>query len=76
MITQSPSASRALPCSSTCATALWPALRSMAMACSSMTPQPTTGIQASSRFSTHTWRGKTTIIAIVSQDEECFQSAT
>ena len=38
-------------------------------------PKPTTGIHRSSRLSTHTWRGNTTIIAMVSQDEECFHSA-
>jgi len=48
----------------------------MAIACSSRTASPTNGIHNSSRFSTHTWRGKTTIIAMVSQEEECFHSAT
>ena len=38
-------------------------------------PGPRPGSTASSRLSTHTWRGKTTIIAIVSQEEECFHSA-
>ncbi len=48
----------------------------MAIACSWRMPHPTTGIHNNSRFSTHTCRGKTTAIATVSHDEECFQSAT
>jgi len=38
-------------------------------------PHPTKGIHSSSRLSTHTCRGKTTAIATVSQEEECFHSA-
>ena len=63
-------------CAITWETAELPDLRSMAMACSCKMPQPTNGIQVSSRLSTHTWRGKITAIAIVSQEEECFHSAT
>ena len=65
-----------MPCSITCATAVWPDLRSIAIACIRRTPDPTTGIHVSSLFSTHTWRGNSTIIATVSQDEECFHKAT
>ena len=52
-----------------------PERRSIAIACSWRIPQPTTGIHSSSRLSTQTCRGKTTAIAIVSQEEECFHSA-
>ena len=72
---QSPSAMRCLPCSTTWPTAECPDFRSIAMACSWRMPQPTKGTHRSSRFNTHTWRGKTTAMATVSQDDECFHSA-
>src|SRR5438874_197883 len=43
----------------------------MAIACIWRTASPTAGIHDSSRLSTHTWRGNSTIMAMVSHDEEC-----
>ena len=48
----------------------------MAIACIWRTASPTAGIHNSSRLSTHTWRGNSTIMAMVSHDEECFHRAT
>ena len=75
MTIHSPSASRALPCSSTSRTAAGPPLRLTAIARSWRMPQPTNGIQVSSRLSTHTCGGSSSACATVSQLEECLISA-
>src|SRR5882762_8601906 len=48
----------------------------MAIACIWRNASPTIGIHSNSRLSTQTWRGNTTIMAMVSHDEECFHRAT